>query len=320
MSYNTEVYRKVREEFETRHFEAERRADEKRAELQRAIPGLDAIDRRLAMTGPRLMAIALGKSTETVEEVKKDITSLRSERDALITANGYPADYSDVVYSCPLCSDSGFSDGRMCSCMKREILMRTYAASGVGRLMEECRFDNFDLSFYSSDQRTYSNMKRVFEFIRDYAEDFSLSSDSLALFGNTGLGKTHLSVALTKKVIDKGFDALYTGSVGMFSDFEGARFRTDTGTGNGNDTSRYFTCELLVIDDLGAEVPSAFTVSCLYDLINRRSGLGLPTVISTNLNQRELGERYTDRIVSRIFGDYRTLYFTGTDVRRQKLG
>ncbi len=319
MSFNRKIASEVRMEFDEKRRAASAEADSRRAELGKKIPEVAKIDGRLAVTGPRLMSIALKKSDETVEQVRADVESMRARRAELLAAAGYPEDYSDVRYSCPVCSDTGYADGYMCDCMKRRIIELEYKASGIGKLAEECTFDNFSLSYYLDDRASYENMKRIFEIVRGYAEDFSLESPSLAFFGNTGLGKTHLAVALTKEVIDRGYDAVYSGAVGLFSDFESQRFRNSTGIESGNETGRYFTAELLVIDDLGAEVTNQFTVSCLYDIINRRRAAGLPTVITTNLNQRELGVKYTDRIVSRIFGDYLTFFFTGTDVRRQKL-
>ncbi len=320
MAFNRKIAAEVYAGYDDLRRRAESEAEARRAEAEEKIPGLRDVDRLLAMTGPRLMAVALKKSGETVEDVRLDVTRLRAEREALLTAGGFPADYPDVKYSCPVCSDTGTVDGRLCLCARRRIIEKELEASGISGLAGECSFDSFDLSYYSNDQAVYSNMKRVFEIVRGYAEDFSTGSPNLLFCGNTGLGKTHLAAALVGRVIDRGYDALYSGAVGLFADFESIRFRASTGVESGNDTERYFGSELLVIDDLGAEVTNSFTVSCLYDIMNRRRAAGLPTVITTNLNQRELGPRYTDRIVSRLFGDYLPLVFSGTDVRLQKLG
>jgi len=320
LSYNSENLARIRREYETKHFIAEEEADKKREMLHARIPGLEELDRRIAMTGPRLIAIVLHKSRETPEQVKDEIKALRAERDIILEKNGYPKDYSDVHYSCPKCQDSGYVDGRsMCSCMKKALVLAGYESSGISRLMQECRFDNFSLDFYKTDREIFENMSRVYEIVSKYVANFTRSSPSLLFIGNTGLGKTHLSVAIAKELTDRGFDVLYTGAVGLFSDFESARFKNSVGTESGNSTDRYFDCELLLIDDLGTEVTNQFTVSCLYDLINRRKNLGLPTVINTNLNFTELGTKYTDRIVSRLFGDFLPLKFSGIDVRRQKL-
>jgi chromosomal replication initiator protein len=144
----------------------------------------------------------------------------------------------------------------------------------------------------------------------------------LFLFGGPGLGKTHLSTAVAKTVLDAGYDVLYTTAVTMVGDFEMVRFGNSGAAGDMGitaDTSRYFDCDLLIIDDLGTEVMNQFTSSCLYNVINTRLSMRRPTVISTNLMQDELRRRYWDRITSRLFGEYKILLFLGTDVRAQKV-
>ncbi|MCQ2427484.1 MAG: ATP-binding protein [Clostridia bacterium] len=319
MSYNSGNVERIREYYNTKHIAAEEAASLRQKEASLKIPGLRDIDRRLAMTGPRLMAIALHKSGETVEDVKNDVTSLRAEHERLLNEYGYPSDYTDPKYECALCSDSGYVGNRMCGCMREDIIKAGYESAGISKLMNTCSFVSFNLDYYKTSRDVYDNMSRVFSYVKAYAETFDTSSDSLIFFGNTGLGKTHLSVALAKRVTERGFDVVYTGAIGMFGDYEQARFKTASGTESGNTTDRYYNCELLIIDDLGAEISNQFTVSTLYDLLNRRINNALPTVISTNLNYKELSARYTDRIASRIFGGFASLMFTGTDIRMQKL-
>ena len=151
-----------------------------------------------------------------------------------------------------------------------------------------------------------------------YAEDFNAeTSQSMAMFGGTGLGKTHLSSALAQAVLSRGFDVLYVSALDLFSAFEAERF------GNGGSQlpliDRFYRCDLLLIDDLGTEVSNQFTVSCLYNIINTRLNTRRPTVISTNVMQDELRRRYWDRITSRVLGNFTILPFKGTDIRRQKL-
>jgi DNA replication protein DnaC len=266
------------------------------------------------------MAISLRKSNETVAEIRADVEELSRRRAELLEANGYPADYTDPRYECEKCQDSGYVDGRMCECMRRELILAGYESSGIARLMGTQRFDNFNLEFYRDTPRTYQNMSYVFETMRSYAQGFDPAvSPNLILFGGTGLGKTHLSTAVAKTVIDRGYDVVYTGAIGMLADFERARFGNASGAESGNGTERYFDCDLLIIDDLGSEVSNQFTVSCIYNVINNRISLGRPTLISTNLNQNEIGDRYWDRITSRLFGEYLPLVFSGTDVRKQKI-
>ena len=139
------------------------------------------------------------------------------------------------------------------------------------------------------------------------------------MFGGTGLGKTHLSSAVAGVIIEKGNDVYYTSANNMFADFEEKRFGSSAAYDVTGDVSQYFTCDLLIIDDLGAEISNQFTVSCLYNVINTRLNHHKPTMLSTNLTQDEFKKKYWDRISSRVTGEYTVLPFCGEDIRRQKL-
>lgn len=320
MGYSRENYRLVREEYENRSLEARNAADARRSELHRVIPRTEEIDRDLSATGIKLMGAALGVSHVSVDEIRAGVVKLRAERAALLAAAGYPENYSEPHYECEKCQDTGYVDGYMCSCMKQRLIMAGYESSGIARLMQNETFDTFSLDYYADDRRNLENMRYIYQTMRRFAETFDpKSSKSIALFGGTGLGKTHLSTAAAKVIIERGFDVVYTGAIGMFSDFEKVRFGNASGRESGENTDRYFDCDLLIIDDLGSEVANQFTVSCLYDVINTRINKGLPMILSTNLRQDELRQRYWDRITSRIFGEFVTLMLTGTDVRAKKL-
>ena len=314
MSFNSQNYYALREEFLQKHLAAAERAEARRAALADKIDGLSEIDGALGATAARIMGAALeGKAglDARIAKIKRETEELRTARAALLTAHGYPADYTDVQYDCEKCKDLGFVDTKMCECFKRALVLRGYETSGLGALIGKQTFENYSLDYFSGDDR--ERMGHNFSRIRTYAETFSRTSDSLLLMGGTGLGKTHLSSALAKVVIDRGFDVLYTSALNMLSEFEKAKFR-----GERDETDRYFAAELLIIDDLGTELGGSFTEACLYNVIDTRICRGLPTVISTNLTAAQLSERYTGRLFSRLLGVYKLLLFCGKDVRFEK--
>lgn len=313
MSFNSKNYYELCAAFSQKHLAAAERAEARRAELGAKYPELRELDAALASTAARIFGAALGGKAglETrIAQIKEETEALREARAAFLTAHGYPVDYTDPHYDCEVCKDLGFVDTKMCSCLRRALVMKGYETSGLGALIGKQTFENFSLAYCKADAEGQARMRQNFDIIRDYAEHFSLSSGSLLFMGGTGLGKTHLSSAIAKTVIDRGYDVLYTSAVNMLSEFERVKFR-----GEQDETDRYFLAELLIIDDLGTEMASSFTESCLYNVIDTRICKGAPTVISTNLGAKELSVRYGERIFSRLLGVYTPLLFVGKDVR-----
>lgn len=332
MGYQQDNFRRIRQEYETKYQRAHDEADRRRAEVETLIPAVAVLHRQMAAVGPEIMRISLEAKTEeerkaAIAALKQRHSEMRAERDALLLAKGYPTDYADVRYECDKCSDSGYlDDGRMCQCMRSKLVCANYETSGLGALLSSQSFDNYSLDYYRNDEKTYRTMQAVLQAMKQYAAVFSPdridelpAGGNLLLVGGTGLGKTHLSTAVAKTLLDRGYDVLYTGAIGLVAAFENARFGSSVGLSDTEDLHRFYDCDLLIIDDLGTEVVNQFTVSSLYNVINTRLNLRRPTIISTNLLQDELRHRYWDRITSRLFGEFRILLFLGTDVRAQKV-
>ena len=308
-------YNKVRDMIETRRDTARRSADARSAELSASSAEFAEIDRELRGTG--FMIFKAACSGEDIAPIKARNQELIKKRRELIRSLGYPEDYTDVKYSCPLCSDTGFIDTKMCACFKELLHTENIKSSGMGRLIEEQSFDNFDLSHYSSNEENYRRMEAVVKTAKSFAEGFGgkYKGANLLFIGKTGTGKTHISTAIAREVIARGYDVLYDSAQNIISAFEADRFRSGYGpyepTGD-----KYLECDLLILDDLGTEYVNQFTVSCLYNLFNTRRNRGLSTIVSTNLSSEDLVTKYDDRVYSRIVGsDYKVLFFAGKDYR-----
>jgi DNA replication protein DnaC len=289
---------------------------------------------RLKELGTAMRSVALrvlGESMRGGEDLPQRIAAIQKEslllqeeyRETLVKM-GLPADYTKPRRDCTLCDDSGFLGSKMCTCMKKAIVLEGYRTSGIGKLIEKQRFDNFDLSYYSTallENKRYSPrdvMAAIKEEMEDYADSFSLSSPSLLFIGGTGLGKTHLSSAIAGKVIEKGFDVVYESAPNIALLFEKDRFGREENSAE--QIRRLMEAELLILDDLGTEPSSQTTNSAIYQLINHRAAIAsLPTIISTNLSYRQLEKRYETAILSRLLGEFEVKYFQGEDVRMAKL-
>ena len=316
MAFSPENIARIRESFLDRRHLALEVSENKKQQLYRDIPALAEMDRQIASVGSRVMAAALrgGDVAGAVEKMREENRALRQKRAELLVANGYPADYTDIRYRCEACGDTGFIGTKMCRCMRDELVMAGYESSGIGRLMQTQSFESFSLDYYPAADR--QGMEANLRTLREFATHFDTRrGENYLLVGTTGLGKTHLSTSVARMVIDGGFDVVYDTAQGVFSAFEAAQFGRDAAAGE----DKYLRCELLIMDDLGTELTNTFTVSCLYNIINTRLNNNLSTIINTNLTHSELRARYADRITSRLFGEFRPLMFTGSDIRREKL-
>lgn len=291
------------------------------AEVTAAIPEFGQIDRQLSKTGLKIMqaAIANPDSEAAVEAIHAEYDALVERKHQLLVEAGYPVDYCDIQYTCPKCSDTGYVGVDICECLRKELVTVSLEASGLYSLVETQSFQTFSLDYYEKDDKISMahNAKVLWNFAKNFVPG---KSGSFLFLGATGLGKTHLSSAVARVVIEKGAYVVYESSITLLGDFEARRFGGNGYTNDsGDDIDRYTECDLLIIDDLGCEISNNFSISCLYNIINSRIIRHKSTIINTNLTDKELRARYTDRIFSRILGEYTTLYFRGHDIRQQKL-
>lgn len=292
-------------------------------EVNRKIPPIAEINSRLAQTSLQIMEIARsgGNVQERLERLKTENQEAQRLCAQLLEKHGYPTDYLDIRYTCAKCQDTGYSEGQYCDCL------RSIAASiGIARMnrsaqMQLSDFSQFSLDYYkgytAGDGRDcYTQMQKVYQESVSFAKNFGKHTDSLLFYGKTGLGKTHLSLAIAREVIEKGYDVIYDSVINLLGKVEKEHFgreRSEIDT-----LSLLLEVNLLILDDLGTEFDTPFNVSTMYNIINTRINRGLPTIVSTNLGFIDIQRRYEERIVSRLFAVYECWEFIGTDIRLLK--
>ena len=263
---------------------------------------------------------ALGMGADDAKEYIRKLSEInlaaQTQRSLLLKNAGFPENWLDVRYSCKKCEDKGFVNGIMCDCFKELLKSLEYEKLCSNLPVNNCRFDNFKLDYYPDGIGTSprQRMESVLNYCKTYATDFSKKSSSLLLYGHTGLGKTHLSLAIAGKVVEAGHGVIYSSAQNLFNKLEKEKF----GRSDGNTEENILGCDLLIIDDLGAEFTTQFTVSALYNIVNSRELEDKPTIISTNLTPEQLLSTYSERIASRILNNYTLLRFDGTDIRQIK--
>ncbi|MEG2003703.1 MAG: ATP-binding protein [Clostridia bacterium] len=300
------------------HNELIQEAEQKTRELHIKIPRIAEIDDQLASVSVRMLVAATQPNFNlTATDIKHETENLKNERALVLIDNGYSADYDEPDFVCRKCNDNGYIGYKMCECLKHMAAAEGYRRSGIGGALAECTFENFDTRYYSGDLISGIHPRDIMENTKSacqkYAENFSCDGKNILLCGNTGLGKTHISAAIAGEVIKKGFVVYYESAQEILNQYRNVAFN-----GGDDDTSKYLFCDLLIIDDFGAEGKNEFGASLFIELINKRIITKKSTIISTNLTSKELTTRYSSRLSSRILGEYKVLGFYGKDIRMIK--
>ncbi|MCQ2478259.1 MAG: ATP-binding protein [Clostridia bacterium] len=266
------------------------------------------------MLGANVALTAISGDLVSLQELQKELTDLTKEKEKILNA----ADIKPVEYVCDKCKDTGFCDGKLCECITSDATNLMLEDLKRELPLESNRFECFNLEYYPAEQNGASPKKRmteIFKFAKEYAINFNpKTSPNLLFMGSAGLGKTHLSLSIVYDLINSGYDCIYSSAYNLFAAMENDQFANRS-----NDTyNNAVNCDLLVIDDLGSEFLTSYVQSCIYNVINTRLLSGKPTLISTNLSMKEISEKYTARIASRLIGSYISKKFIGNDIRQIK--
>ena len=320
MAYSSDVIRRARARLDSMKAERESLQETRLQEIYRNLPRIRELDRDLRSSMVLAVQASFLKgedSTAALEQVRQKNLALQEERKNLIAAN-FPLDYLDDSPLCPLCGGSGYIGSTMCRCLAD--LCRQEQKKEISLLScGEHRFEDFRLEFYSAEKdpaygaSPRAIMTHTLEVCRKYAANFTKNSGNLLFNGGTGLGKTMLSACIACEVAEKGCSVAYESAPHLFSKLEKNRFHPDEESALA--VSKLENCDLLIIDDLGTELPGQFVIASLYTLLNDRLLAGKPMVISTNLNISEIKARYSPQIASRLQGSFQLLPFVGEDVR-----
>ena len=314
MAYSAEVLSRARARLA---MAKEDRESENREHLQIAyerIPRIREIDRQLRTTMAMAAQAAFtrgGDPAALLEEAKRENLALQQERAQLVEMY-FEVGYLDDSPICPHCGGNGYVGSAMCECLRelcRQEQKKELTFLNVGRES----FEQFRLDYYPERDSIRTLMEKTYNFCRRYAHNFTERSSNLLFSGDTGLGKTFLSACIARAVADNGYSVVYESAAHLFANLERAKFANDEQARKVCD--KYLACDLLIVDDLGTEMPGQFTTSALYSLINDRLLSGKPIIISTNLTIEEFDRRYNRQIASRLRGSFVRVPFLGEDIR-----
>ena len=290
-------------------------------------PRLKTVDTRLRSTASRIIASALRYGTDpatVVESLREENLALQEERRELLRSLGLEEDALEERPDCPFCGDTGYRGGSVCRCLRNYYAREQQKE--LSRMLDlgSQSFDTFELDWYPDTLMPGKSLtfrqhmeEKVLTYCHEFARLFGRRTDNLLMVGPPGLGKTHLSAAIAREVSEKGYSVVYDTASHVFERFEAQKFSRENEEAD-SDVDRVLNCDLLILDDLGTEMTTAFVQSALYTIVNTRLMEKRSTIISTNLRPDDLALRYSPQVASRIEGEYQMLTFLGEDIRKLK--
>ena len=264
------------------------------------------------------LSVAQGKKLlfgdETaLEKLRENLAALKEQKKKLLLDAGLPADYLEPIFVCPDCRDTGYVDREKCHCLRQAEISLLYEQSGLQEMLAKNNFSLLSYEYHSGED--LSHFEKAVENCKNFIKNFDSDYHNLFFYGTVGTGKSFLSGCVAKKLMDQGHSVIYFGATGLFDLLSSTSFDTKSREERQNTYSDLYQCDLLIIDDLGTELTNQFTASQLFSLLNERNIGRKATIISTNLSLRELQDRYSDRIFSRITSNFEVCKLTGPDIR-----
>ena len=320
MAYSADVLKRAKDRLALEKADRESEYQRHLLEAYSRVPRLQEIDRQMQQTVLAAVQLVFAKGadvTRALEEAKQQNLALQQERAVLVSTH-FEDGFLDDSPICSRCGGTGYVGATMCECLqelcrqeqKKELSLLSGSKETFAQFKLDYYSDQYDARYGASPRDI---MKLTFERCRRYANTFTENAGNLMFIGGTGLGKTFLSACIAGVVADRGYSVMYETASRLFGKLELAKF---SGSEEARaEAAKYTACDLLILDDLGTEMPGPFVTAALYSLLNERLLAGKPMVISTNLNVDEMARRYSPQIASRVHGEFDRLTFVGDDIR-----
>lgn len=294
------------------------------AEIREKLPAVaetEAEISRAALAEARNRISSPGKDTGN-DDAEKNIRALQLQKQKLLTGAGYPADYLDMIYNCPICHDTGAVGGQVCRCVREMQRNFLSSVSNLDKRLSRENFDHFSLDYFSREKTDpklrspYDNMKDKYNAAWKFIRDFDTRHGNILMYGEPGVGKTFLSSCIAREILKANHSVFYLTANEIFEGILAPYLMQNDKRAALEGAYRYlYDCDLLIIDDLGTEVVNRFVSSQLFELVNRRILENRSTIISANQSLQQLEERYSERIVSRFVQYYAFYYLYGKNIR-----
>ncbi len=315
--------RAIMNEYEDIREKNKKELDKRKQELYAKLPRLKEIDDEMVNLGIRITKAVLmdeENREKLLEDLHKKQTDLKIEKAEILTANKYPKDYLQMKYSCKKCKDTGYVGSERCNCLMQKLIAYQYKQFKLSHRIVKENFENFNINYYSNEpidggRSPRENMQHIFMECIKYTKDFEQHNKNLLFIGRPGLGKTFLCNSIAKDLLDMGKSVIYQSAPDLVDLVRKYKFDFDNEEAGDEALKDIYVCDLLIIDDLGTELGTQFSGLVIYNILNKRLLENKKMIISTNLDVDEIIKTYSERISSRIFGNFLMYEFFGEDIR-----
>lgn len=292
--------------------------DRRLEQIRRDIPEYAALEDESTDVAVSFAKRYIEDPSISLDKMDEGLRDLADRRRRLLREHGYSDDYLEPPYTCPDCEDTGFIDGQKCHCLIQKELEIMYDSSNLREMLKEENWDTLREDIFEGED--LEHFRGAVSISHNFVDSFDSTYTNLMFYGTVGTGKSFLCSCIAGDLLASGHSVIYLSAADFFKAYGDMMYGK-----KGNEekdtalmSSELFSCDLLVIDDLGTEMAGQFTNSALFHCMNTRHTRHKSTIINTNLSLRELQDRYSDRVFTRLTGFYRVLKLTGPDLRLRR--
>lgn len=316
MALTNSQYNTIMKTYEEKQLASRQELDAKIAHVNKKVPRYRELSEQISSLAVKQAFLMLEQDAGNKEEFKNTLSKLRKEKEQVLLDAGYPANYLEPSFVCPDCKDTGYIGLEKCHCFKQQIINLLYQQSNIHEMLKETNFSNLSYEYYEGED--FIRFENAVKTCKDFIDCFNSDYHNLFFYGTVGTGKSFLSGCIAKELIDQGKSVIYFSSTGLFEKLSALSFDYNAKEDKAELYEDLYSCDLLIIDDLGTELTNNFSSSQFFSCLNERILRKKSFIISTNLSLQELRDRYSDRIFSRITSNFKLCKITGPDIRMYK--